>query len=57
VQAAAAGKVPIEVLKADADALAQGRAMPYARVASDGLTAVSSGPSSGPRQAGPLDHS
>lgn len=58
MQAAAAGKIPEEVLKADADALARGKALPYARIDTAGVTPVSNGPSSSaPRQAGPLDHS
>lgn len=56
-QAAAAGKIPEEVLKADADALARGTALPYARIDSAGVTPVSGAPSNTPRQAGPLDHS
>ena len=58
MQAAAAGKIPEEVLKADAQALARGQALPYARIDSAGVTPVSNAPSSSaPRQAGPLDHS
>lgn len=58
MQAAAAGKVPDEILKADADALARGRPLPYASISTSGVTPVASGPSSSAaRQAGPLDHS
>ena len=44
MQAAAAGKIPEEVLKADAEALARGQALPYARIDSAGVTPVSNAP-------------
>lgn len=56
MQAAAAGKVPAEVLRADADALAAGKPLPYARLAEE-PTPVNSRPVAPLRQAGPLDHS
>ena len=60
VQAATVGKLPREVLFADAEALKQGIELPYARVIQSS-TAVESGPGrtakAGPRQANPLDHS
>lgn len=55
LQAAAAGKVPAEVLRADADALAAGKPLPYARLAED-PTPVNSRPVTSVRQAQPLDH-
>ena len=56
LQAAAAGKVPVEVLRADADALAAGQPLPYARIMGD-PTLVSNRPVTPARQVGPLDHS
>lgn len=56
LQAAAAGKVPAEVLRADAEALAAGKPLPYARLAEE-PTPISSRTSVAVRQAGPLDHS
>lgn len=58
VQAAAVGRVPKEVLLADAEALASGDRVPYASIEDRSANSVSSRPSSAPavRQASPLAH-
>ena len=58
MQAAAVGKVPQQVLFADAEALSRGEDLPYAKIQKE-ASPMSDRPtlSPGPRQAGPLDHS
>lgn len=56
--AAAVGRVPKEVLLADAEALASGDSVPYASIQDRSANAVSSRPGGAPapKQASPLSH-
>ena len=56
LQAAAVGKIPGQVLFADAEALASGNELPYAKIQKEASAMARPSSSPGPRMAGPLDH-